>query len=295
MIVVLLNPAAGLTQTQDRAGVIARLFEAAGAPARIVTLGAGADTHAAVHAAVAGGAAAVVAAGGDGTVSRVAAELAGGATPLGVVPLGTLNHFAKDLHIPLELPLAVAAIVAAHTTRVDVGEVNGQRFVNNSSIGVYPDIVVERERLRTLGSRKWTAAAVASARVMRAYRGLRVRLQAGSAQERARTPFVFVGNNAYETEGLRLGTRARLDGGTLLAYLAPRLHARDLPGLLALALAGRVRQSQTLESFPAADLEIDTPGRRRLRVALDGEVRVLATPLRYRMLPLALTVIVPAR
>jgi diacylglycerol kinase family enzyme len=284
-----------MTPTDDRPALLARLFEAAGAAAQFVMLGAGVDTAAAVHAAVADGALSVVAAGGDGTVNSVASALVGSSTPFGVLPLGTLNHFARDLGIPLDLPLAVATIVAAHTTRVDVGEVNGRHFVNNSSIGVYPDIVVERERLRKEGYRKWIAAAIASAKILRHYRGLTVWLQAAHAKRRTRTPFVFIGNNEYEVEGLRLGARRRLDCGKLFACLAPRVHARDLPKLLALALIGRVRKSHTLESFPATELQVDTPRHRRVRVALDGEVSRMATPLRYRAHPRALTVIVPAR
>jgi diacylglycerol kinase family enzyme len=295
VIAVFLNPAARVDPPEDGAAVLTGLFAAAGAAVRIVTLDPGVATAAAVRAAVTEGADAVVAAGGDGTVSSVASALVGGNTPFGVLPLGTLNHFAKDLHIPLDLGQAVATIVAAHTTRVDVGEVNARHFINNCSIGVYPDIVVERERLRQQGYRKWTAAALAIAHVLRQYRGLRVRLETAHAHARARTPFVFVGNNEYETEGFRLGARKRIDCGRLFAYLAPRMHARDLPKMLALALLGRVRTTHSLESFPTSELEVDTPGRLRLRVALDGEVRVMTPPLRYRILPAALSVIVPAR
>ena len=211
-----------------------------------------------------------------------------------MLPLGTLNHFAKDARIPLDLEGAVATVVAAHVTSVDVGEVNGRTFINNSSIGVYPDIVVEREKLRKQGYRKWIAFALATARILRRYRGLVVRLTADDATARARTAFLFVGNNEYETDGLDLGARARLDGGQLVAYFAPRVHARDLPKLLALALAGRAKEHHALESFAATALHVDTPGRHRLRVALDGEVTVMTRPLRYRIRPRSLRVIVPA-
>src|SRR5687768_14742182 len=82
------------------------------------------------------GASVIVAGGGDGTISTVASILADSGADLGVLPLGTLNHFAKDLRIPLEMPDAIETIVHGHTMRVDVGEVNGRRFVNNSSLGV---------------------------------------------------------------------------------------------------------------------------------------------------------------
>ena len=295
MITILLNPKSGINAPEDGPARLAQMFDTTGAAVRFVTLAADVDTAAEVHAAVAGGAAAIVAAGGDGTVNSVASALVGSTTPLGVLPLGTLNHFARDAGIPFDLTEAVATIVAAHTTRVDVGAVNDRFFLNNSSLGVYPDIVVEREKLRKQGYHKWTALAIASARIVRHYRGLRVRMEADHARGRARTAFLFVGNNEYEVEGLRLGARARLDDGALFAYLAPRVHARQLPMLLGLALLGRVRQSHTLEVFPARDLRVDTPRRRRLRVAIDGEVAVMTPPLLFSIKPLALTVIVPAQ
>ena len=111
----------------------------------------------------------------------------------------------------------------------------------------------------------------------------------------ARTAFLFVGNNVYETEGLDLGARATLDGGRLAAYLAPRVHARDLPTLLARALTGRMSEAHVLESFVTDELHVHTPGRRRLHVALDGEVAVMQRPFSYRIRPRSLRVIVPAR
>jgi len=295
MIVVLLNPRSGVTAAEDRSARVARLFEAAGADARIVELRSGAEASDAARSAIAHGAAAVVAGGGDGTVSSVASVLAGSDTPLGVLPLGTLNHFARDAGIPDDLEAAVAVVVAGRVVSVDVGELNGRTFVNNSSIGVYPDIVVEREKLRQQGYRKWTAFALATARILRRYRGLVVRLTTADTEVRARTAFLFVGNNVYETEGLDLGARATLDGGRLAAYLAPRVHARDLPALLARALTGRMSDAHVLESFVTDQLHVHTPGRRRLHVALDGEVAVMQRPFRYRIRPRSLRVIVPAR
>jgi diacylglycerol kinase family enzyme len=228
-------------------------------------------------------------------VSSVASVLAGSPTPLGILPLGTLNHFAKDAGIPQDLDKAVATVVAGHVAEVDVAEVNGVTFINNASIGIYPDIVVEREQLRRQGYRKWTAFALATATILRRYRGLVVRLTADDATERARTTFLFVGNNEYQVDGLNLGARARLDGGQLFAYFAPRVHTRDLPKLLALALAGRAKQEHGLESLSASDLHVDTPRRRRLRVALDGEVRVMTRPLHFHTRPRSLRVIMPER
>ena len=89
---------------------------------------------------------AIIVGGGDGTISTVAGVLSGSGVPLGIIPLGTLNHFAKDLNIPLAVDQAVAVIAAAMPAPIDVGEANGRVFINNSSIGMYPNLVVDRER-----------------------------------------------------------------------------------------------------------------------------------------------------
>ena len=293
MITVVLNPAAGLKHDEATPDRLSELFVRAGSPVRIVVLEFGTDAEQVVRSAIEAGAAAVVAAGGDGTVRSVAAGLAGSHTPLGVLPLGTLNHFAKDMGIPLELERAVETILAGHQRSVDVGAVNDRIFVNNSSIGIYPDIVVAREELRRQGLRKWTAFALATTRILRHYRGVRVHLETDTLARTAATPFLFVGNNEYQVEGIRLGSRVRLDAGSLYAYLAPRLRGRDLPKLLGLALAGRAME-HALECFATRALEVET-SRRAILVALDGEVRRMTVPLRYRILPGALPVIVPAR
>ena len=135
---------------------------------------------------------------------------------------------------------------------------NDRIFVNNSSIGLYPDIVEEREALRRQGHRKWPAMAIATLRVLRRYRGVTVRIDVDGRQRNWQTPFVFVGNNEYAIDGIRLGARARLDQGKLFVYLAPRARARDLPMLLAKALVGRASQSGAFEIVAATELTIDT-------------------------------------
>ena len=273
---------------------LAELFGRAGSPTQIVALRTGDAAMAAARSAVAGGAEVVVAAGGDGTVNCVAQAVVGSRTALGVLPIGTLNHFAKDLGIPLALERAVDTIINGRPVRIDAAAVNDYIFVNNSSIGIYPDIVAERERIRQRGYRKWTAFALATASLLRQYRGVQARLTVGSSTESFRTPFLFVGNNEYKVEGIRLGARERLDTGQLFVYLAPRVRGQELLKLVALALIGRATANPALESFTAPQLEIETPASRRLRVAVDGEVILMTTPLRYRTLPGALSVIVPS-
>lgn len=236
---------------------------------------------------------AIIAGGGDGTVNTVASELAGSPTPLGILPLGTLNHFARDLRIPLDLDKAVETIVQRHVRKVDVGRVGDLIFVNNSSLGIYPSIVEIRERLRQLGYRKWTAFAKASFDVLQREDEVSISLESERAHIIARTPFLFVGNNEYQSEGIHLGARLRLDGGRLYAYFAPPVRTRDLPKLFAHALLGSARREHALESISAEELWVDTPSARDMKVACDGELFSLKTPLHYRVWPGALNVITP--
>jgi len=292
-IVVLLNAGAGTLSSRPAIATEVRdLFRAAERDAEVILLRPGQNPMEAARAASAR-AGIVVAGGGDGTVSGVAAGVVDSPAALGVLPLGTLNHFAKDLQLPLDLPRAVGVIAAAHIAPVDVGIVNDRVFINNSSIGVYPDIVQEREALRERGYRKWPAMAIATVRVLRRYPGMTVRIQVNGQVRSWRTAFVVVGNNEYAIDGFKVGARARLDEGRLFVYVSPRSRARDIPVLVAKAIAGRASASGAFEIIAAAEATIDTRRARHIPVATDGEVVTLGTPLSYQSRPGALRVVVP--
>lgn len=293
MIAVLLNPTSGGSKTSDLPREIEETFAAAGAVARVTLLESADDTIDNVGRALDAGATVVAAGGGDGTVSTVAGALLDSGVPLGVLPLGTLNHFAKDLGLPNNLDKAIDVIVNGRRMRVDVGDVNGRVFINNSSIGIYPDIVVEREALRAAGQRKWIAFAIATGRVLRRYQGMNVRVSSEGHTETFRTPFMLIGNNEYLVDGIKMGSRSRLDEGMLHAYVAPRVRASQLPKLAAVALAGRATVNPSLQAFAARELQVSSPGRRFLRVAVDGEVAHMTLPLEYRVRAGALEVMVP--
>lgn len=235
----------------------------------------------------------LVAAGGDGTVSSVAAVAVRTGVTLGIVPLGTLNHFARDAGIPLAMDEAVEAIAAGHTTLVDVSDVNGRAFVNNVSLGAYPRLVSERRREQDHGRAKWTAFAIALLRTWLHHRLAIVRMTIDGAPIVRRTPFVFVGNGPYQTEGLGLGRRASLDTGRLSVHVAPECGRFDMLGLTLRALAGRLTPDAKLESFSATAVTIDMR-RSSVSVAVDGELMKVRLPLRCTVRPRALRLIVPA-
>jgi len=236
---------------------------------------------------------AVVVGGGDGTVRTVAALLAGTRTPLGVLPLGTLNHFARDLGMPLDLAAAVRAIAGFQAEAVDIAEVNGTVFINNSSIGIYPHMVAERKR-RHLPGRvgKWVAMTLASLRALRLFPRRRLVVHAEGAALPCRTPCLLVGNNAYEMDFLSLGTRKHLDGGKLHLYVARSATPPAFLWLGLRAVLGLVRPGRDLDTITATSAEV-TSRASRLLVAFDGEVETMATPLCYRIRPRGLQVLVP--
>lgn len=270
-------------------------FLAHGLVARVTLAEGGDEMTAAAQVAVAHGLSIVVAGGGDGTINAVAAVIAGTRTGFGVLPLGTLNHFAKDCGIPLKLDDAIATIANGVRRWVDVGEVNDKVFLNNSSLGLYPDIVRDREHQQdNLGRGKWLAACWATLGALRRFPFLSVRmtLDDGTEQDRS-TPFVFIGNNQYRMQGFNIGARDRLDGGRLSLYVAQRPGRLGLLRLGWSALRGRLAQERDFDVLATRHLVIETR-HPRIRVATDGEVTAMTTPLHYRIRPAALSVIVPS-
>lgn len=234
----------------------------------------------------------IVAGGGDGTISTVAATLVNTDKTLGILPVGTLNHFAKDLGIPIDLEGAIETIRNGRTIKIDVAEVNGRTFINNSSLGIYPSIVKWRTKHQQLGMGKWRAFVWASLHVLRRFRLLDVSLKTDGEVLKCRTPFVFIGNNQYATEGFRIGGRERLDAGELSLYVTSRTGRLSLFWLALRGLIGRLAKDKDFTAMNTTEVDIATR-HHRLRVATDGEITIMKPPLNYRVIPGALSVIVP--
>jgi len=291
---VVLNARSGTGCGPGQARELEAGFADAGLDAELVLAHDGEAMFAAVDRARAEGVSLVVAGGGDGTQSAVASRLAGTGLVQGVLPMGTLNHFAKDLGIPLKLPDAIRTLAEGRVEQVDVGEVNGRVFINNSSLGLYPEIVRERELQRLhLGKSKWRALASATLHATARHVGMAVRVDADGAQQVRRTGFVFIGNNRYTMEGLSIGARASLQDGELALYLGRRRGRLALVELALRALFRRLRQERDFELVTGPAFTIDMSAS-CVRVAADGEVCMMETPLRYRVRPRALRVMVPA-
>jgi diacylglycerol kinase family enzyme len=232
--------------------------------------------------------------GGDGTVGAAASALVGSDTLLGILPLGTLNHFARDLGIHTDLDEAAALIASGSQRRVDVAEMNGRTFINNSAIGLYPLMVVDRDLQRKrLGRSKRLAMVVASLRTLARFGHHRLNLTVNDEQEgRIDTPLLFVGNNGYRLDLGAPGQRESLDDGELCVLVMRKKTRRGLMAASLRALVGRSRSDDMVRIEGVERLRVASR-RSHLTVSLDGEIQREAPPLEYAIRKCALRVIAP--
>jgi diacylglycerol kinase family enzyme len=269
------------------------LFQQAGTEAE-VRLIPGQEICDAARAAVKDRVDAVVAGGGDGTIRAVASVLVDGEVPLGVLPLGTLNHFAGDLKIPNDLEAAARLIAEGEVHSLDVGEVNGEIFLNNSSLGFYPPIVQARDQeMRHSKHGKWVSMAIATFKLLPRLSSLHVTISSGDWKVQRKTEVLFVGNHEYKLNAFVHGAPDRLASGSLYLYIA---RSRSRLGLIGIALKGLVRdikRTESVEDFRFPEFKVEVRKKHAIPVAFDGEVSLMRSPLQYRVRPKALRVILP--
>ena len=284
---LLVNPRSG-------GGKAERLGLAAAARARgiqVHELVPGDDPATLARQAVAAGADAVGVAGGDGSLGLVAAVAVEADVPFVCVPSGTRNHFAADLGLDRADPLAALDAFAGPERRIDVGVVGERMFMNNVSLGAYAELVAEPGYR---AGKLTTAHAVLPG----ALRGERALLQVAFQDPQGRryqdVLVLLVANNGYELQGAAvLGARERLDGGVLqISALRARTGA-ELAGLVARIAARRSRAGPEWAQWTTTTtLRVDAD-LADLPAGIDGEAVTLAPPLEFRVLPLALRVLLP--
>lgn len=290
-VALILNPRSGVTRHVS-AHKMHEALTNAGIHCRAFLISKHVSPVEAARSAVREGASVLIAGGGDGTVSGVASVAIEAGLTLGILPAGTVNHFAKDLHIPLDFVEASRVIGAGRTANVDVAEVNGRIFLNNSSLGLYPRIAFWRERQRRLGRSRTLSLIWATLRALWRMPIVQIRLHADGIELRRDSPLVLIGNNTYQLQGGRAGTRASLTEGRLSLYIAKVKTRLGVVRLCARALLGGLRQDSEMEFLSVSEAWMQTR-KKQLRVALDGEVHVLRSPMHYRSRPGALRVLVP--
>lgn len=291
-IPVILNARAGACKNQDRRPELQRLFAAAGLAVDLRLAQNGQALVQMLQQVCDEGPPLVVVGGGDGTLSTAAQLLADSPTALAVLPLGTLNHFAKALHIPLELSAAIQVIATGRVQQIDAGEVNGRIFLNNSSIGLYPRLVHQRQLHEKLGENKWYAFFWAILAVFRRLPSLHLSFCVRQRQWQLVTPLVFIGNNEYDLRAFHMGARTSLQDGQLGLYALRHCGRLGMLRLALDALLGRLQSARDFQAMAVTEVEINAR-HHHLPVATDGEVNVMATPLHYRSRPGALRVMAP--
>lgn len=232
---------------------------------------------------------AVIAAGGDGTVNCIASALVDSDIPLGVLPSGTLNHFAKDLGIPLSIVEAAKVISEKKVVKVDVGEVNGRFFLNNSSIGFYPQMVKHRDK-NGFWDNKWLAMVTAMFNVLSRYPVLHVKIKVNNESLKSKIPFVFVGNNEYKFDILGPGLREKLDEGQLSLYYPDTTGRLSMIKFTFFALMNKLNQTGDFNFDQTEEIILEFK-KKNIEISIDGEVVRLDTPLHYHIKPLSLNVI----
>jgi YegS/Rv2252/BmrU family lipid kinase len=235
----------------------------------------------------------VIVGGGDGTISAAASALVGTDTLLGVLPLGTLNHFARDLGIPTDLGEAARLIASRKDRRVDVAEMNDRIFINNSAIGLYPLMVLDRDTQRKrLGRSKKLAMIVASVRTLARFNHQRLTLTINDEKERVDTPLLFVGNNDYRIDLGAAGQRESVEDGELSVMVMRKKTRRGFIASTIRALLNRARDDDMERIAGVTRLRVSSR-RSVLAVSLDGEVVGASPPLDYKIRRGALRVIAP--
>ena len=291
-IEIIINAGSGSVESDETKRKLTELFKENGVEANIHLAKTGGEIVELAERFANSDAEIIVAGGGDGSVSAVASKIFGTDKILGVLPLGTLNNFSKDLQIPQDLAEAVKIIAAKNIKQIDAGEVNGHIFINNSSIGLYPHIVKRREAQQRLGHGKWRSAFWAALKMLRRSPFFAVRLKTESGERIVKTPFVFVGNGEYEMDFFNIGRRAEIADGKLSVYFLHRGGRKGLFLLILRTIFGRLRQTKDFEEINVEEITFETR-KKLILVAFDGEVEMLETPLDYKIHPKALKVIAP--
>jgi diacylglycerol kinase family enzyme len=238
----------------------------------------------------------VVAAGGDGTINTVVQAVLNSGCPFGVLPQGTFNYFSRTHGIPADTTEATRALLDALVRPVQVGLINDRVFLVNASLGLYPKLLEDREAYKQqFGRHRLVALWAGVVTLLRAHRPLRMRLEHAGEVRVMRTSTVVVGNNPLQLQQLGLPEARAVQQGQLAAIAVRPVGPLAMVGLLLRGALGRLGDADHVVTFAFERLTIWPYGRRRLKVAMDGEVAWLDTPLVFQVAPHPLPLLVPAR
>lgn len=287
---VFLNPSSGAKLPPGETDALLGEIGAAGLD--VIEVSRDVDVTATVRDHLARGTRLFIAAGGDGTIHHVLQPLVNTEATLGVLPVGTYNHFARDLGIPLDWRGALKVALSGELRQIDTARVNEHFFVNNVSLGLYPELVARREE-KGRDYPRWKARLYASYVTLRKYPHVTVAVESEFHQEVIRTHVFMISNNTYDLSRIGIqAPRGTLEEGRLSVYWLPHTPRLQLMKFVARYLAGRVREVPGFRSFRTLRMRVQS-SRSHLHVGIDGEVFTLSTPLSITIVPKSLLVRVP--
>ena len=236
----------------------------------------------------------LVAGGGDGTVCAVGQAALKQGRLLGVLPLGTFNYFARNLRIPLQIEEAARVIVGGQPVRASVFELDGRLVLNNASIGMHPAVLLKRRKLyRRWGRSQLNAYLSVLLSAFQTPPRLRLRLLTEQREAVRETPLLMICSNAFQMETFGLAGTECLESGKFALYVARMAGRATIFRLGLRVLVRRLRRGIDYEAICASEVTIETLRRRHVRVAIDGELERLWSPMRLRILPEELLVLAP--
>ncbi|KKL56822.1 hypothetical protein LCGC14_2241570 [marine sediment metagenome] len=294
-ICILLNPGSG---HQGKAELVAEIEAFAARHDARVTLRKfehGSSPATAAQRAVDDGFGTVVAAGGDGTICAVAGVLHGHTDiRMGILPMGTFNYFARGLGVPLDLNDAFDLLLNGTPQPMPVAEVNGELFLNNASLGVYPSILARREGIYKRWGRSQLAAYWSVVLTIMGFRKSRtLKVTIDGVQHRRRTPLIFVARSSYQLEQFDLQGADLIRDGRFAIFLAPDVGRWGLLRYAILLMGRSMTRHRDFELLDGYEIDIDTHGKHL--IARDGERTKMRAPIRFRFRDKPLLVITPER
>ncbi len=285
--ILFLNPRAGTFTTGDESSLRTAAYENG---LRVVEVHRDIDVRTIVREALDAGLRTFLVAGGDGSIHHVAQALVGTEGILGVVPVGSVNHLARDLDLPVgDWRAAFDIALRGEVRQIDVGRINGQYFLNSVMLGIYPAISEFRERFRSLHSR-WRAYLKAIRLAMHHFPHVTLVVEYEGHVETMRTQMFVISVNAYDlTQTGVVSPKTTFNDGRLAVYSLSFMSRVQFVGVVAKYLRGRISDVPGFRSIRTTSLRLDT-GKRRLRVAIDGELVDLDAPLQIAAVPASLLI-----
>ena len=297
---IVMNAASGAKDAEEERRIVSDVFNAAGRKFEFFNIEKPADITDVCARAVARAQAengVVVAAGGDGTINAVAGAVLRSQCPFGVLPQGTFNYFGRANAIPQDTRAAAVALLGASISPVSVGEVNGRVFLVNASLGLYPQLLEDREAWKKqFGRSRLVAFASGLATLFKARRQLRLEIELAGQTKQVRTPTLFVGNNHLQLAqvGIDEAHTQAVNDGALAAISVRPIGTPALLWLLVRGMIGRLGDAENIDSFSFRRLTVAMRGKHRVKVATDGEIVWMTLPLSFQVADTPLLLMVPA-